>query len=402
MLPLASRHPVTDSRFRFVGRSPATARPGAERVHPTRIAGRRPRRGWPVAWLLAAAVLAALPSETTSQSTAAWPPASLRETGLYSDWESKSVSADHLPFSPQYPLWTDGATKRRWIHLPGGTWIDASTPDVWEFPVGTRIWKEFRFERRAETRFIERTREGWQFAAYAWNDDETEAPLAPARGLSRTVEIRPGVRHAIPSRTDCRACHEASPVRVLGFSALQLSSDRDPNAPHGEPVPAGGVDLPSLVARGLVRNLPAGFQTAPRIEADSATARAALGYLHANCGTCHVDSGAMASLRFALNYPLVPVGEFPPAVLTTVGQASKFRVQGDDGPGDRLVPGDPDRSILLARMSSRHPVMQMPPLGSRLVDEEAVRLVRQWIAGLGAHAPTAHKLSAPYGTEEKR
>ena len=36
--------------------------------------------------------------------------------------------------------------------------------------------------------------------------------------------------------------------------------------------------------------------------------------------------------------------------------------------------------MLLARMDSRHPVLQMPPLGSRIVDAEAVALLRRWIA----------------------
>ena len=44
--------------------------------------------------------------------------------------------------------------------------------------------------------------------------------------------------------------------------------------------------------------------------------------------------------------------------------------------------------MLLARMDSRHPVLQMPPLGSRIVDAAAVGLLRQWIAeGTG---PTPH------------
>jgi len=33
---------------------------------------------------------------------------------------------------------------------------------------------------------------------------------------------------------DCRACHEGRTTPVLGFSALQLSPDRDPNAPHAQ------------------------------------------------------------------------------------------------------------------------------------------------------------------------
>lgn len=326
-----------------------------------------------------------------------WPPERLRDTGLYADWDTKTVDARHLPFSPQYPLWSDGAAKQRWMHLPEGTWIDASDPDVWEFPVGTRMWKEFRFHRRAETRLIERTAAGWQFASYAWTDDESDAPLAPARGVSRSVEIRPGIRHAIPSRADCRACHEASPVRALAFGALQLSSDRDPHAVHGESVPPGGVDLATLVGRGLVRNLPSHLVSRPpRIEARSATARAALGYLHANCGSCHVGAGEMASLAFALNYPVArPEAGEPPALLTSLGRPSKFRVAGDTSPGERVCPTDPERSVLLARMQSRHPLLQMPPLGTRIVDEEAVGLIRRWIfEEIGARAPVAQRTDA--------
>ena len=69
---------------------------------------------------------------------------------------------------------------------------------------------------------------------------------------------------------------------VLGFSALQLSSDRDPNAPHAGARGAGAADLRALVERGLVRNLPPSLvATPPRIAAADPIARAALGYLHA-------------------------------------------------------------------------------------------------------------------------
>jgi hypothetical protein len=88
-----------------------------------------------------------------SQGPAPKPPQTLQETGLYSDFETLEVDPDHLAFSPQYPLWTDGAGKRRWISLPPGTTIDGSDPDAWRFPVGTRFWKEFSFNgQRVETR----------------------------------------------------------------------------------------------------------------------------------------------------------------------------------------------------------------------------------------------------------
>jgi hypothetical protein len=327
------------------------------------------------------ASLVGAPLARTGTPAVAPLPETLREAGLYADWDAKIVAEGNLPFSPQYPLWTDGAEKSRWIHLPAGTWIDASNPDAWEFPVGTKVWKEFRFHGApAETRMIERTAEGWRYASYVWRPDGT-ATLVPARGILNSVEIQPGVRHAIPSRTDCTACHEAGPSRLLGVSALQLSSDRDPLAPHAEPLPTGAVTLQTLVERRLVRNLPADVATrAARIEAPTPVSRAALGYLHANCGMCHTGAGEMASLGFSLQYTLArPSGDPPPALRTTLAVPSHFRASGRPEIIDRIAPGDADASMLVARMDSRHPVLQMPPLGSRLVDEDAVALLRRWV-----------------------
>lgn len=332
----------------------------------------------------ACAAFAIFPLATSGEDSRPWPPERLQDTGLYSDWASRTIHPDNLPFSPQYPLWTDGATKHRWIYLPPGSFIDGSNPDEWQFPVGTRLWKEFRFGRRAETRYIEHTAEGWRYAAYTWNEDESAATLAPERGVARTVEIRDGVRHAIPSRFDCKACHEASPTRVLGFSALQLSTDRDALAPHAEPLPSGAVDLASLVATGRLRGLPAHVTSAPRIAATTPTARAALGYLHSNCGSCHTNGGELASLEFSLRALVAPgPGD---AVSTSVGRTSRFVFETLGPAAVRIKPGDPDGSVLVARMATRHPVRQMPPLGSQFVDDAGLALIKRWIAeDLPAH-----------------
>jgi hypothetical protein len=311
------------------------------------------------------------------------PPATLQATGLYADWATKTVRGDNLPYTPQYPLWSDGAVKRRFIHLPPGAWIDASDPDAWRFPVGTRLWKEFRFRgRAAETRYVERTADGWRYAAYVWSEDGSEAVLAPERGIARSVEIRDGVRHAIPSRYDCRACHEGRPVPVLGFTVLQLSPDRDENAPHAEPARPGDVDLRWLVERGLVRGLPPRLLAVPpRVAARSATERAALGYLYGNCAMCHNASGPLASVGLSLDYAAGGGTSGSAALLTAVGRPSHFRVPGEaDGLSERVRPGEPDRSAVAVRMASRAAAAQMPPLGTQLVDEEAVRVIRRWIA----------------------
>ncbi len=335
----------------------------------------------------------------------AWePPATLRETGLYSDWSAKTVDPSNLGFTPQYPLWSDGAVKARWIRVPAGRFIDATDADNWQFPVGTKLWKEFRLGgRRVETRYVESTPEGWQFAAYLWNEDETEAPLAPELGTRARAEVAPGVRHAVPSRFDCRVCHEGRPVPVLGFTALQLSPDRDPNAPHTERLKSDDVDLRDLVQLGVVRGLaPYLLIDPPRIPARTATERAALGYLYGNCAMCHNGRGSLASLGFSLDSPAARRTGEADALLTAVGRASRFTVPGEAaGRSERVRPGDPHGSAVAVRMASRRAALQMPPLGTQVVDEEAVRLVRQWIAeDLGGREVA--KAESPEGKETKR
>src|SRR5690349_1252329 len=184
-------------------------------------------------------------------------PERLHDTGLYVPG-TLQVAPENLPFAPQYPLWSDGAEKRRWIRLPPGTAVDASRADAWQFPVGTRLWKEFGYAQPVETRFIERLDDGsWRFAAYVWNEEGTDAVLAPAGGIvGHRNATAPGGRYDIPAQGDCRACHEGARVPVLGFSLLQLSSDRDPLAPHARAHAPGSLDLRSAAAAGVLRDLP--------------------------------------------------------------------------------------------------------------------------------------------------
>ncbi|MCL4802110.1 MAG: hypothetical protein KJ025_21135, partial [Burkholderiales bacterium] len=254
---------------------------GHETITRSRAIRRAGRRA--LAALLVAAAIAGAATAGTDPASAdadrSAPPRRLSETGLFVAG-TREVRPENLPYLPQYPLWSDGAYKRRWLYLPPGTSIDATRPDAWTFPPGTRLWKEFGHGRPIETRFIERRADGaWRFATYVWNADGSDAELAPPeRATVIAAPDAPGGRYVLPSRADCLACHDAAPVPVLGVSALQLSPDRDPLAPHAEPARAEQVDLRGLAARGLVRNLPPVLlERAPRIDASSPTARAALG-----------------------------------------------------------------------------------------------------------------------------
>ncbi len=130
--------------------------------------------------------------------------------------------------------------------------------------------------------------------------------------------------------------------------------------------------------RGLAPSL---IEKPPRIPARTAAERAALGYLYGNCAMCHNGRGPLASLGFSLDSPLAGDAGEADALATAVGRASRFAVPGAAaGESERVRPGDPDASAVVVRMSSRRAAVQMPPLGTQVVDEEAVRLVRQWIA----------------------
>lgn len=266
-------------------------------------------------------------------------PQKLSETGLYAPG-TREIGPDKLAYAPQYPLWSDGAVKRRWLWLPPGTRIDATNPDAWQFPPGTRLWKEFGFAKPVETRYIERLADGsWRFAAYAWDADGRDARLVPAAGIA----------------------------------SLPL-----PEAPGQSPEDQPLEDLATLSARGLIEHLPPELLgEPPRIAAPTPRARAALGYLHGNCGHCHNAGGPLAALELDLEQPAKASPAATAATLATlVGVASEFQLEDI---GTRVVPGADAESLLLARMRSRDPLVQMPPLGTAVGDREAIALVGHWI-----------------------
>ncbi|HJU44900.1 MAG TPA: hypothetical protein VJ691_18885 [Vicinamibacterales bacterium] len=315
----------------------------------------------------------------------------LSETGLFTAAGEGTTQIDprNRPFSPQYPLWSDGAAKRRWIRLPEGTSIDATNLARWEFPVGTRFWKEFSFNgRKVETRMLWRaTEEKWVLASYAWNKEQADATLAPENGIPDAAELAPGKRHTIPGVADCRSCHDSARTEILGFDALNLSDDRDPNAPHAEPLTNDMITLRTLIEENLIYpKQPGLITTPPRVAASSPTERAALGYLSTNCGSCHNRESSIASLGLLLKH------QDQAALATTVNQRGHWIVPEAQEDSRLINPGHPESSAIVRRVKSRRPSSQMPPVGTVIVDREAVDLLSRWVLELGdrkCHPATA-------------
>ena len=282
-------------------------------------------------------------------------------------------------FTPQYPLWSDGLTKKRSFYLPPGTTIDATDPNDWQYPIGTKFWKEFSLNgRKVETRYLwKASAAGWIPAVYVWNESGTEARLAPEEGLPGHIEVAPGKRHSIPSREDCAACHGSKRPVPLGFTALQLSADRDPNAIHGEPARAGLLTLKTLADEALISPAPADL--APRIRTADPATRAVLGYLVGNCSMCHNGRGEIAALAPVIRVP--DLLEDADAVARTLASPTRWQIPNvPEGQSRAVSPGEPALSAMLVRMRSRSPSTQMPPLGTAVRDQQAVDAVAAWIA----------------------
>ena len=345
---------------------------------------RRPAASRVLAAAAGAVVCATLVRAAAPREQTAAPPAHLSETGLYELGRVDVVDARNRPFSPQYPLWTDGAAKSRWIYLPAASTIDTTSPYAWVLPVGTRLWKEFRFAgRKVETRMLWRASESrWVFASYHWNDQQTDADLVPVEGLRDVAEVSPGRFHSIPGVSDCAACHGSKRPGPLGFNALQLSTDRDPNAIHGEPLGRDMVTLATLNAAGLLSPArPELVDSPPRIRTTDPGARAMLGYFTANCGHCHDRSAEIGPDAPSLHYSDLVV-EGDDVIRRLAHYRTQWQVPGRaEGAGVMLDRDAPEVSAMVARMRSRRPSSQMPPLGTVLPDEDAIRAIETWMAG---------------------
>lgn len=322
-------------------------------------------------------------AQTGTEASAPVAPRFLSQTGLYSDAATLKVDARNRVFSPQYPLWSDGATKRRWVRLPVGSQIDVADLGRWELPVGTKFWKEFEFKgRKVETRFLWQTsKDHWVFASYAWNAAQTDAELASETGVANIAEVADGKRHSIPSVSECRACHDSTRTEILGFNALQLSTDRDPNALHAEKLTNEMMTLQTLADENLMTpRRPELIAAPPRIAAASPETRTALGYLSTNCGSCHNRASSIASLGLMLKHDVTANGtECTDAIATTAGQRGHWVVPEAEADSRIINPGHPESSAIIRRVKSRRPLSQMPPIGTVIADREAIDLLTTWV-----------------------
>jgi hypothetical protein len=309
------------------------------------------------------------------------PATTLECTGLYANIAKKALAKGVEAYAPSTPLWSDGAEKERWILLPEGEKIDATDPNEWKFPVGTKLWKQFSWKgKRVETRLWQKVRPTfWVKATYAWGDDDTTA----LQSKGGDIFLASGDSYHIPTADECEDCHRGRSDRILGFEQPSL----------GLPG-ATGYTLPKLVADDRIS--PAPKSTALEIGDDgTGVAGPAMAWLHVNCGVCcHNDNPSAGAYGAKMRLRLDPTqldgrsSENFDTRTTTIGVKVNAPSWHDR---TRIIPGDPANSLLIALITNRgkdNPEgTQMPPIASRIVDPDGIAKVTDWIRKMGP-APT--------------
>ena len=299
-------------------------------------------------------------------------PKSLSETGIFVSTKDHQVHSGVLPYSVIAPGWADGADIQRFIGLPGENRIDL-TNGGWGFPDGTVLMQTLSLRdpaqthRRIETRLLTRQAGQWAGYSYRWNDAQTDATLVDRNGDTR--QLTSELTWRFPSRAECMACHSRAANFVLGFTDLQLNKTNDY---------AGIADnqLRTLEHIGLFsaerksrakENLVNPYDSTHGVDARARS------YLHVNCSVCHIEAGggnAKMELGITTKPERMNLFEARP-------QHDTFGIKN----AMLVAPGEPDRSILLHRIS-RRARGQMPPLVSTRVDDAAVALLREWISNM--------------------
>ncbi len=312
-------------------------------------------------------------------------PPLLSQTGVFKDTAHLIPNDGLMPYELQLAFWSDGASKLRWIALPQAK-IGFSPTGEWSFPAGTVFVKTFELpvddsnpalKRRLETRLLVRDSKGGVYGVlYKWKPDNSDAellessltediPIKTASGATRTQTWY------YPSRKDCLECHNARAGGVLGLKTRQMN--------HDFTYPSGITDNElrtwnhlGLFEPGFKDADIAGFaQLAPETDATRSLEDRARSYLDANCSQCHRPGGTVANFDARYDTPLDQQGLVNGPVLIDE-RIDHSRV---------IAPNDIWRSIAFMRINSTGEI-RMPPLARETIDEQGVRLLREWITSL--------------------
>ena len=323
-----------------------------------------------------------VPAAATDQPTL------LSQTGCVDPADPTKAAASLIPYDVNSPLWSDGASKERYVSLPVGAKIHVkdctAEPDTcmpsqsggtdedeghWNLPVGTVLMKVFIIGgKRIETRLLHhRNTTTWTGYSYEWNDDETEATLLPDQ---KDKPVGNQVWH-YPNGSQCLECHTKAGGRSVGPTTAQMNRDY---------AYAEGTmnQLDKFEALGLFDAPPPRIAGYPDPQGTADLELRARSYLQTNCSICHRPGGTLSDvdLRFVTPFKDTSLCNHPVNMAT-----------GDPNvPQTRLVPGEPTESTLSFRMHDTT-TYRMPKIGSTVVDTDGTKVIDDWITSIESCPP---------------
>ena len=303
-------------------------------------------------------------------------PQKLSETGCVLQADPTQAAAGLIPYEINIPLWSDGASKDRWLALPDGETISYTLDGDLHFPVGSVLMKNFTLGGTLiESRLFMHHLDGtWGGYSYEWNASGTDADLLSE---GKTINFN-GQDYTYPSRTQCLRCHTAAAGFTLGPNIFQMN--RDATYPSTGRTANQLVTLQHLDIFGppLPAPHPQNLPALPEILDNSASLDVrARGYLHSNCGNCHMPGGGgrgPADFRYSLTGSLASMN-----ICDVTPEVSNLGIAN----ARLLAPGDPSRSIIAVRMQ-RLDSSTMPPVGHHVVDSDGLALISAWINSITA------------------
>jgi uncharacterized repeat protein (TIGR03806 family) len=304
----------------------------------------------------------------------------LSDYGFFKGTVKDQIPADGvMPYALNSPLFSDYASKLRFVRLPEGKSVAYNPDSVLQFPVGAAIVKTFYYpidernpkkgRRLMETRILLHEAKGWVALPYIWNKEQTDAVLEVAGGSDQVSWIdgagkKQSFEYQVPNMNQCKGCHERSgEMTPIGPSVRQLND---------------GHQLQNWSTTGLLKGLPKEHIPAlvNYLDASASLDDRVKAYLDINCAHCHNATGPARSSGLYLDWnskDRTAYGFFKPPVAAGRGSGNLSY---------DIVPGKPDQSILYYRMASRDPGVMMPELGRQLTHHEGVELVRNWIQSM--------------------
>jgi len=295
--------------------------------------------------------------------------------------DSQIVAEDGVvPYDETTPLFSDYATKSRTVWLPPGTSATYTSDGPFEFPVGTIVTKSFGWnDKWVETRVLVNTANGWTGSSYLWNEDQTEAVYQPGGTYVDLAFTEPDgtpvtTTYLVPNKNECIKCHEdLGTIVPIGLRADRINKDFT--------YPSGVTEneITHWSNLGILSGAPTPDQ-APVLATFSDTTlpteTRARAYLAANCAHCHSATGEARNTGLLLADDVTNPYQFGQCKTPVATGKASSDLSFD------IVPGQPDQSIMVYRMSSTTPSIMMPEIGRSLVDTEGVQVVSDWIAGL--------------------